>query len=65
MLLHELRKNNQVYSLQVAFNFMGSYDLSDKFIKRQPKRLMLFCLSVSGRLTRVSDGTMIEVPNIG
>ena len=33
--------------------------------KRQPKRLMLFCLSVSGRLTRVSGGTMIEVPNIG
>lgn len=29
-----ITKNNQEYSLQVAFNFMGSYDLSDKFIKQ-------------------------------
>lgn len=29
-----ITKTNQEYSLQVAFNFMGSYDLSDKFIKQ-------------------------------
>lgn len=29
-----ITKTNQEYSLQVAFNFMGSYDLSDKFIKK-------------------------------
>lgn len=29
-----ITKKNQEYSLEVAFNFMGSYDLSDKFIKQ-------------------------------
>ncbi|MDE5611003.1 MAG: efflux RND transporter permease subunit, partial [Odoribacter sp.] len=29
-----ITKTNQEYSLQVAFNFMGSYDLSDRFIKQ-------------------------------
>lgn len=29
-----ITKTNQEYSLQIAFNFMGSYDLSDKFIKQ-------------------------------
>lgn len=29
-----ITKTNQEYSLQVAFNFMGSYDLSDKFIQK-------------------------------
>ncbi|MEG1905117.1 MAG: efflux RND transporter permease subunit [Bacteroidales bacterium] len=29
-----ITKNNQEYSLQVAFNFMGSYDLSDQFIRQ-------------------------------
>lgn len=29
-----ITKTNQEYALQVAFNFMGSYDLSDKFIKQ-------------------------------
>lgn len=29
-----ITKNNQEYSLQVAFNFMGSYNLSDQFIKQ-------------------------------
>lgn len=30
----QITKTNQEYSLQVAFNFMGSYDLSDKFIRK-------------------------------
>ena len=34
-----ITKNNQVYSLQVAFNFMGSYDLSDKFIKKTTEEI--------------------------
>ncbi|MFR4037893.1 MAG: hypothetical protein ACLTZT_08910 [Butyricimonas faecalis] len=58
-----ITKNNQVFVAGVLI--LWDHDLSDMFIKKQPKRLMLFCLSVSGRLTRVSGGTMIEVPNIG
>ncbi len=34
-----ITKNNQEYSLQVAFNFMGSYDLSDKFIKKTTEEI--------------------------
>lgn len=30
----QITKNNQEYALQVAFNFMGSYELSDRFIKK-------------------------------
>ncbi len=31
---NRITKKNQEYSLQVAFNFMGSYSLSDKFIQQ-------------------------------
>lgn len=34
-----ITKNNQEYSLEVAFNFMGSYDLSDRFIKQVTKEV--------------------------
>lgn len=34
-----ITKTNQVYSLQVAFNFMGSYNLSDQFIKKTTEEL--------------------------
>ncbi len=34
-----ITKNNQEYALEVAFNFMGSYDLSDKFIEQVTKEV--------------------------
>lgn len=34
-----ITKSNQEYSLEVAFNFMGSYDLSDKFIGQVTKEV--------------------------
>lgn len=35
----QISKSNQEYSLEVAFNFMGSYDLSDKFIEQVTKEV--------------------------
>jgi multidrug efflux pump subunit AcrB len=37
--VQRITKSNQEYSLQVAFNFLGSYELSDKFIKQTTEEM--------------------------
>ena len=52
---NQITKNNQEYSLDVAFDYTGTYELSDQFIKKTTEEVNA-ALPVGFRVTNTSHG---------